>query len=106
MALFTLHGGGHGATTDPAAGVLPGAMGGEAMPVPTYTDAGAITHMPIHALLGRILIPGIMVLGAELPSKTLNVAQWELPGAVPTPTSIRETRLEVVALQPTIPTRE
>ena len=61
--------------------------------------------MRIPALPGRILIQGIMVREAGLRSKTRNVAQWELLGAVLTPTSIQETLSEVVASQLTIPTR-
>src|SRR5258707_110781 len=74
--------------------------------VPTCTVGGATLHMQIHALPGPILTQGIMVQEAERRFKTLNVAQWELPDAVPTPTSIRETRWEAVAPPLTIPTLE
>src|SRR5947207_2508268 len=106
MALFTTRGGAHGATTDHVVGVLPGGMDGEAMPVPTCTVAGAILHMPIHGLPGPILTPEIMAAEAARLFKTLSVARWELRAAVRIPTSIPETRWAVVALQPTIPTRE
>jgi hypothetical protein len=96
----------HGATTGPVVGVRPGAMGGEAMPVPMCTVAGAILHMPIHGLPGPIPTREIMAVEAARLFKTLSVVRWELRAVELIPTSIPETRWAAGALQPTIPARE
>src|SRR6185503_6349316 len=70
------------------------------------TVAGAILHTQTHALPGRILTLGIMVLEAELRFKTLSVAQSALQDAAPTLTFIPETRRLDVAPRRTTPTLE
>src|SRR5947208_8752066 len=86
-----IRGGGHGATTDLAAGGPLGAMAMEAMPARTYTVDGAIPLTRVPTPPGRIPTQETMVGQAEPLSRTHNVAPWAWPAAPSIPTSTAAT---------------